>query len=167
MNEEQKNISTDDNAEWGFWKKLTRRRHYLIDKNLQINFTILLIMIGVINAVFFGFIFYLFSQHIAMVYKPLLIDTVIQENVVQFKNFILWRTILFGIAFECILIILLGIFFSHRIAGPLFKISRSLREIAQGRNPGLIKLRKDDMLKNFAETVNEMIISLKDRYNLK
>jgi hypothetical protein len=166
MNEEIKNVQDADDQEWGFWKRLTRRRHYIVDKRLQFNFTILLIMIGAINAIFFGFIFYLFSQHIAMIYKPLLIDSVIQENIVKFKNFILWRTILFGVAFECILIVLLGIFFSHRVAGPIFKISKYLKEIGQGRYPGLIKLRKDDMLKNFAETVNEMIISLKDRYNL-
>ena len=167
MEDEIKKGSVEDGEEWDFWKRLTRRRHYLIDKNLQLNFTMLLIMIGGINAIFFSFIFYFYSQYTALMYKPLLAETAIQENIVKFVDFIYWRTVFVGVVFEAILIILLGIFFSHRIAGPLFKISRYLKEVANGRYPGLIKLRKDDMLKNFAETVNEMIISLKDRYNLR
>ena len=169
MNQEINDQSTlgADREEWGFWKRLTRRRHYLVDKKLQLNFTLLLIMIGGINAIFFGFIFYIFSQHITLVYKPLLIEGAIQQNLAQFNSFILWRTILIGVIFECILIIFLGIFFSHRIAGPLVKISRYIQEVTNGRYPGLIKLRKDDMLKNFAEVVNQLIISLKDKINLK
>lgn len=176
MNEENKNETVEskenqntstDSGEWGFWKRLTRRRHYLVDKKLQLNFAFLLIIIGGINFVFFAFLFYFFSQHTATMYEPLLIESAIKENITQIERLKLWRTILIGGIFETVLIMLLGIFFSHRIAGPLFKISKFLKEITNGRYPGLIKLRKDDLLKNFAETVNEMIISLKDRYNLR
>ncbi len=183
MNEENKNpqdevnknkdtssspdISANDDGEWGFWKRLTRRRHYLIDKKLQLNFAFLLIIVGGINVVFFGFLFYFFSEHTTAMYEPLLIESAIKENIARIENQKFFMTIAIAGLFECILILLLGIFFSHRIAGPLFKISKYLKEVANGRYPGLIKLRKDDMLKNFAENVNSMIISLKDRYNLK
>jgi hypothetical protein len=167
MSEEIKRELDSSDEEWGFWKRLTRRRHYLVDKNLQLNFSLLLIMIGAINAIFFSFIFYFFSQQTALIYKPLLIEPEVQSGVIQLMENTFWRTVLFGAIFECMMIILLGIFFSHRIAGPLFKISRYLKEVGAGRYPGLIKLRKDDMLKNFAETVNEMIVSLKDKYNLR
>jgi len=167
MNDEIKTEKSGSGGEWNFWKRLTRRRHYIVDKNLQFNFSLLLIMIGLINAAFFGFIFYFYSQHTAIMYQPLLIESAIQENVIRTGTNLFWATILIGGIFECVLIILLGIFFSHRIAGPLFKIQRTLNEVKDGRYPGLIKLRKDDLLKGFAETVNEMIISLKDRYNLQ
>lgn len=166
MEEEIKKDATAE-GEWGFWKRLFRRKHYVVDKKLQYNFALLLIMIGAINAIFFGFIFYFFSQHITIMYKPLLVESALQENILRTENYAFWATILIGGIFECILIILLGIFFSHRIAGPIFKIQKYIMEVSNGRYPGLIKLRKDDLLKNFAETVNQMIISLKDRYNLQ
>ena len=174
MNDEDKNVQPSgqdqgsvDQGEWPFWKKLLRRRHYLVDKRLQLNFAMLLVIIGGVNFIFFGMLFYIFSVHTTSMYEALLIESVVKQNIAVIEKLKFWRTILIGGTFECVLIILLGIFFSHRIAGPLYKISIFLKEIANGRYPGLIKLRKEDLLKNFAENVNEMIVALKDRNSIK
>jgi nitrogen fixation/metabolism regulation signal transduction histidine kinase len=61
---------------------------------------------------------------------------------------------------EIALIVLWGLFFSHRLAGPLFSMSRKLKEIANGGAPEPVRLRKGDLLPDFADQLNEAIAAL-------
>ena len=47
--------------------------------------------------------------------------------------------------------------FSHRIAGPAFRLERTLREVADGGYEGHVRLRKKDYLKHVADSVNYLI----------
>jgi len=49
-----------------------------------------------------------------------------------------------------------GIVISHRMAGPLFRISRELKQMEQGDLSGEIRLRKKDDFKTLATTVNDL-----------
>jgi methyl-accepting chemotaxis protein len=53
--------------------------------------------------------------------------------------------------------VLLILFHSHRIAGPLIKIVRSLHQLAEGDLRLNIRLRKRDYLKEIAHAVNEVV----------
>ncbi|MBI4055317.1 MAG: hypothetical protein HY402_04200 [Elusimicrobia bacterium] len=61
-----------------------------------------------------------------------------------------------GIGF--LLTVLAGIFYSHRLAGPLYRIHTALQEFAAGKSPGPIQLRKNDELKELAEDINRLLI---------
>lgn len=52
---------------------------------------------------------------------------------------------------------------SHRIAGPAFRLERTIREIADGKHSGHVKLRNKDYLKHVAESVNYLIDKLDER----
>jgi hypothetical protein len=67
-----------------------------------------------------------------------------------------WPTLLL----VALLIGLDSIRMSHRIAGPLFRFGRVLEEIRQGGLPRPIKLRKDDLLQDECERINEAIRAL-------
>jgi hypothetical protein len=56
-----------------------------------------------------------------------------------------------------------GIVVTHRVAGPIFKMKRQLRDVGEGhlKMPG--KLRKGDELVHFFETFEHMVQSLRDR----
>ena len=56
-----------------------------------------------------------------------------------------------------------SIIFSHRVAGPLPKIYRALREIGDGNFDQHLVLRKHDELKELTLAINAMVENLKKR----
>ena len=63
------------------------------------------------------------------------------------------------------LIGILCIFFSHKIAGPLFKLKKYLTEIRQGNPIEKVYFRKGDYFLEIADEVNETITFLQDAPN--
>lgn len=55
-----------------------------------------------------------------------------------------------------------GIVFTHKIAGPIFKMKRLLREVGQGKLILKERLRKGDELQHFFETFEKMVDSLRE-----
>ena len=55
------------------------------------------------------------------------------------------------------------ILFSHRIAGPLFRFEKTLKEVRSGDLTQRINLRKTDQLKEFKNALNELIGMLDER----
>ncbi|MFO0548180.1 MAG: HAMP domain-containing protein [Polyangiaceae bacterium] len=64
--------------------------------------------------------------------------------------------LVFGIAIA-------GIVFTHKIAGPIFKMKRLLRQIGEGKLVLKEKLRKGDELQHFFETFEQMVERLRAR----
>lgn len=56
-----------------------------------------------------------------------------------------------------------GIFVTHKVAGPIFKMKRHLREVSQGKLDVPWGLRKGDELVDFFEAFREMVVSLRSR----
>jgi nitrogen fixation/metabolism regulation signal transduction histidine kinase len=56
-----------------------------------------------------------------------------------------------------------GIVFTHKVAGPVFKMKRLLREVGAGKLVVREKLRKGDELQHFFETFEKMVEQLRDR----
>lgn len=50
--------------------------------------------------------------------------------------------------------------FSHRIAGPIVQISRAVRDVADRRPLGYVRLRENDELKELQDDFNDMLDSL-------
>jgi hypothetical protein len=74
------------------------------------------------------------------------------------------RLTLFGVLGALVVLIgLAGIVITHKVAGPIFKMKRQLREVGDGklRVPG--PLRKGDELVDFFEAFREMVASLRKR----
>lgn len=55
-----------------------------------------------------------------------------------------------------------GIVFTHKIAGPIFKMKRLLRQVGEGKLLLREKLRKGDELQHFFETFEKMVESLRE-----
>jgi methyl-accepting chemotaxis protein len=66
-----------------------------------------------------------------------------------------------GVVF--VLMMGLGILYSHRIAGPLYNLDRKMRRIAGGEEPSPVNFRRRDQFKELAESFNAMIGKLRDR----
>ncbi len=138
------------------------RKKYLIDKKFQLNFSMLLLVIAAINVFFFSMLFYFYNQHLNFLYQNIAGIYALPEEMAELGFGVLIKTIIFGIVFETIFIILLGIFFSHRIAGPVFNLRRRVKEIMDGKIPTHVKLRKDDMLQDFANDMDALVKKLRE-----
>jgi methyl-accepting chemotaxis protein len=67
-----------------------------------------------------------------------------------------------GLALVVVLVVM-GVFITHRIVGPVFKLKRLLRQVATGRLSVKERLRKGDELGDLFDTFLQMTLSLKVR----
>jgi nitrogen fixation/metabolism regulation signal transduction histidine kinase len=56
-----------------------------------------------------------------------------------------------------LMIIVVGIFYSHRIAGPMYRIETDIKRVLDGEKGVTIRLRKKDKLQSLADLVNQLI----------
>ena len=72
-------------------------------------------------------------------------------------------------------VLFLGIFFvgimsliySHRIAGPIYRLKKSIEALQEGKEIGCIKLRPDDEFHDLADSLEKLRVILKSRGYLK
>ncbi len=63
----------------------------------------------------------------------------------------------FLVLFFCVVLVgLLALLHSHRIAGPLFRIGKCINMLSEGKDPGPIRLRKRDQYKDLAKSLEEL-----------
>jgi hypothetical protein len=68
-----------------------------------------------------------------------------------------------SLALMVVLIGMLGILFTHKVAGPVYKMSRLLKMVGDGQLQVAASLRKGDELQTFFDTFTAMVSSLRDR----
>ena len=56
----------------------------------------------------------------------------------------------------------LGILYSHRIAGPLHHLNHWMKQIAEGGDPAPVSFRLNDQFRELAESSNAMVAKLKE-----
>ena len=70
----------------------------------------------------------------------------------------------FGVsAVAFLLMMALGVRYSHRIAGPLYRLNSHMKGIADGADPAQVKFRRGDQFQELAANFNAMIAQLKKR----
>jgi HAMP domain-containing protein len=62
-----------------------------------------------------------------------------------------------------LVVVLQAILITHRVAGPEFRLSRTIREMAAGQNPHVVTLRKHDNLKELAASISFLAQALDQR----
>jgi hypothetical protein len=67
-----------------------------------------------------------------------------------------------GLALMVVLIGLLGIYFTHKVAGPVYKMKRLLRHVGRGHLHVEARLRKGDELKSFFDAFTHMVSGLRE-----
>jgi methyl-accepting chemotaxis protein len=68
-----------------------------------------------------------------------------------------------GLALMVILIGMLGIYFTHKVAGPIYKMKMLLRQVGEGKLLFQGRLRKGDELHDFFDAFATMVEKLRDR----
>lgn len=68
-----------------------------------------------------------------------------------------------GLTLLVVLIGLLGIYFTHKVVGPIYKMKMLLRQVGDGKLNFQGKLRRGDELQDFFEVFAAMVVKLKER----
>jgi methyl-accepting chemotaxis protein len=139
--------------------KRVRRRTFLIDRKFQLKYTMIIVLVGVVVSALLGYFIYRLNQE----NRDLLgIDETMMAEVQKIDSYTMYYLVGFVVVMAVVLFIW-GIFITHRVAGPIFIISRYLRQLGQGDVPQTRPLRKGDELKEFFDTFSGMLNSLKQR----
>lgn len=157
------------------------RKTYIVDKRFQLKYTLIIALgAAVISTGFGAAVYYKTTEatHVASTAmlrwsEPDLrgapgldmdadaIETIKGAMDEQDRNVLL--AIVLFIAALVVVLTLWGILLTHRIAGPLFAISRYLDQIRAGKLANVRPLRKKDELKGFFTVFNEMVTELRSR----
>jgi nitrogen fixation/metabolism regulation signal transduction histidine kinase len=84
-----------------------------------------------------------------------------QESLVRRQRWML-GSLVAALAVMVVLIGLLGILFTHKVAGPVFKMSRLLAQVGKGNLQVDARLRRGDELKAFFDTFTQMVSGLRE-----
>jgi len=92
----------------------------------------------------------------------------VQAQVREIEKVLLWRVVLlYGVIslFIIFAMVVLHLFYSHRIAGPAYRMGREAVRIAQGDLGGNIKFRQKDNLTDMADSLNDLASRYRGRLN--
>ncbi|MCD6413145.1 MAG: HAMP domain-containing protein [Elusimicrobia bacterium] len=133
-----------------------RRRHYLINKKYQIRYTIYILasMIAVavlISAVTFSVIYPMLSAKLSKA-----VTEAISKDISRGLLITYWT----GVAVLIAVAAVFGILFSHRIVGPINRMTALVNEIKQGNLSKKIILREKDEFYPLANAINDLLDEL-------
>ncbi|MFH0948175.1 MAG: hypothetical protein V1833_04160 [Elusimicrobiota bacterium] len=128
-----------------------RRKKVLIDFWLQFRYIGLAVMVSLVSVLAGWYACFIVMQDQLLPAFGLSIMEAVQEMV--YKN--LYTSIAILLPFVAILFL----FFTHRLVGSIFRITKTLSEIEDG-NIQKIEVRKDDDLSGIVEGINKIVIKL-------
>jgi signal transduction histidine kinase len=132
---------------------MTTRGKYLIKKSMQLGLTLRFLFLIIIFSLFIGFEVYITIW-------PVVSGAIPQDLFDLVMNQILFRLICF--IFPIIFVIMtFSIVFSHRIAGPIYRLEKTLDRLINGEDVETIRLRKSDALKELVEKINSLVTMVK------
>lgn len=163
-------------------KSVNKRKNYLVDRKLQTRF-IATFVISILVALFLftagSFAYFwaasmagdnLFKEFITIdkqVFEEREVETNGQVSTVRYPTTktirgvrrweIVFPPILINNLIILVVISIIGIFYSHRLVGPVYRMTADLKRILAGKGSRKIKLRKGDKFVELAETINKLI----------
>ncbi|MDP3789188.1 MAG: methyl-accepting chemotaxis protein [Candidatus Omnitrophota bacterium] len=143
--------------------KVHARRQYLINKELQLSYSWLLILcVGVVILVFGLSLWYVNKIHLDLFRQIVGEEALPKAYINSIEN-----QFLVGIPITIVIVSLLlfglGIYSSHKVAGPMYRIAKNMNMIGLENHLDTIQIRKKDQLRDLADAFNHMVHALKDR----
>lgn len=138
-----------------------QRRNYFIDKKFQTKFILKFCFIVILAASAIGISLFILSANST---------TVAIENtkvrVMTTADFILpfiLQTVIVVTIFSALAVILLTLFVSHKIAGPLYRLKREIDKLGDANFGAIFQIRSTDQLKELSHSLTSMSNSLRDK----
>jgi signal peptidase II len=132
---------------------LFRRRKYLIVPRFQFKYLAIIVLLIFI-------ILLVTTQVVNITIRTTPILENLSEMEVLTVSHLIFKTILTICCIFIFIVIILGVFVSHRIAGPLYVFDKMFNLVSQGDLTIKLKLRKGDELQKLAENFQKMVDNL-------
>jgi hypothetical protein len=143
-------------------RKSYKRRQYIVDPDFQYSIIrktgILIGLMVVMSLCFLTLIYYLYGDVRLALVQPDPFSASVVDGLAGQRSLIhlLWPVMVVCIAITVIITFVLGILFSHRMAGPIFRMKSVLSEMADGELRGQDQLRKKDDFKSLMDAINRV-----------
>jgi len=133
-----------------------KRKQYLIARKFQLKYVGLILLLMFLTAAMCSYVVYytamiLMGEKLANVYPQGRLISIVKS--VNFR-------ILLSVIFITPFVAVIGIFLSHRIAGPIFRMEKFLYDMASGNLASRITLRQNDELTTLANGINNLAESM-------
>jgi methyl-accepting chemotaxis protein len=120
-----------------------KRKQIYINMDLQFKYSLILVFTMFIEMIIVGLgLLYVFSQP-----KP---------DIPGANIYFIYKAVLAIIVFLTLCNITVGVYMSHKVAGPLFRFVMCTREVANGNLKIQVNLRKGDELRELESAFNDM-----------
>ncbi len=143
-----------------------KMRNYLLDVGLQVRYTMTIVIVAVFLTAGLGYKMYQATRDISKVIELSgMADPVVagelQGQFAASDRWVLWGIVGFGIVLV-ISISAVGILITHKVAGPLFKITSFFGRVRENRLGAIpTALRKGDELQDFYGSFRDMHVALR------
>jgi hypothetical protein len=138
-----------------------RRTRNLIDYRLQLRITLWFMAVALLTMLFQYAILAATVSNLAAA-LPNDANTFLTE-----MSGPLLRTFASSLAIALVLTFAVGVLMTHKIAGPLYRLSRFLESTERGDCPDDVRLRRDDELHDFCALLNRTTAPLRRRADAK
>jgi methyl-accepting chemotaxis protein len=138
-------------------KSVFRRTRFFISTRFQVRYVGLILLMIFFTAAVCSYTVY-YTGMIGLVEK--LSNVYPQGRLIAMINMVNYR-ILMNVVFLTPLVALVGIYLSHKIAGPIYRIEKHLGELASGNFSSHLVLRQGDELVGMVNKINNLSDTLK------
>ena len=151
-------------------KKKYKRRIYIIDPGFQYRMIFKSCLVGVVIIVmslfFLAMVHHLHGDvEVTMLTQPdpFAPDPTSLSSPPQPTSLLslLWPTMAASVGIMLLFLFFYVMIASHRMAGPIFRLRRIIREMSEGDISGEVRLRKKDEFKHLAKEVDNLKVSLR------
>ncbi|GEM_PF-1490997 len=142
--------------------KKNRRRKILIDKAVQLRYTLLLLILIVVYSSSLGYSFYTNYKTGTKLLLVNLEDNPKLKEKLEKNDRMQGITIIVGMVINALVITYIGIFSTHKIAGPIYRFRKHLQGMKEGDLSIRTKLRKNDLLNDIAEDLNQTSAKMRE-----
>jgi len=134
-----------------------KRKQYIVAAKFQLRYVGLILALVFLTGILCSYVVYytsmlLLGDKLANVYP--------QGRLIAIVNMVNVR-ILFSLLLVTPLVFIIGIYASHKIAGPIYRIEKFLKNMTLGELAQPLTLRKNDELVSLAEGINDVAESIK------
>ena len=128
-----------------------RRKIYLIDAGFQLKFSFYVCVLILISSLIYPVTIY---ELINRLIHDIATTPSLKADLKEQKDALISVLIMWQIGYTA-LVFVICIFFSHKIAGPLYKVKKYLSKIKEGNKPERLIFRRGDYFSDLAENFNE------------
>ena len=140
------------------------RRNYFIDRGFQSKFIIRFCLVLLVTSLLIGALFIFFTESSTTV--AIENTKVVVKRTSDFIMPIMVQTLIIVTISSALSVIILTLFTSHKIAGPLYRVKKEIDRLKQGDLTSSCRIRKNDQLQNLANDISDLTEAWRDKHKL-